>query len=197
VAKAFAELSSIRDRALFGLCFLSALRIGEAVALDVSDVWPGGLVAGGMVDAIRVRRTVGRGEVMRDRPKNGERRDVPVCCDLADLLWNLSGDLSRVDGSAPLLQSRNSSGRLTTRQAARVLGGAFKSAGIQRASAHSLRKTWSIHADRGGVSLRVLRSILGHRSIRSTDHYLRMVEDHEKRAAVESVSMPHYWKGGS
>jgi len=186
LAATWGQLRGPRDRALFGLCFFAALRVGEAVALDLADVVDGGQLR----DGLRVRRTVGRGEVLRDRTKNGERRDVPIGADLAAVLATLV-DTFRPDlPPGPLFRSRSGGGRLTTRSAARALGRAFLAAGVHRASPHSLRKTWTVEASRNGVHVRLLRSILGHKSLRSTQHYLVEVAEYEKRAAVETVRFP-------
>ena len=182
LAATWAALRNPRDRALFGVCFYAALRVGEAVALDLVDVLDGNTVR----DSIRVRRTVGRGEILRTKPKNGERRDVPIGADLAGILAGLVETMEPGSGG-PLLCSRSGGGRLTTRSAARALQRAFRAAGVQRASTHSLRKTWTVEASRNGVHVRLLRSILGHKSLRSTQHYLVEVADWEKRSAVEAV----------
>jgi len=186
LAATWGKLGTPRDRALFGLCFFAALRVGEAVALDLVDVVDGETIR----DAIRVRRTVGRGETLRNRTKNGERRDVPIGADLSGILAALVEGFEPGELARPLLCSRSGGGRLTTRSAARALQRAFVAAGVQRASTHSLRKTWTVEASRNGVHVRLLRSILGHKSLRSTQHYLVEVADWEKRSAVEVVRFP-------
>lgn len=182
-------LRTWRDRALFGVMALTGIRIGEVCALNVGDVFrPDGQVR----QALRIRSTVKRdGSIGCSKGKKA--RDVPTSVDLVELLRMHWRDLDDRSEGAPLLQSRQRSGggrRLSTRQARRVLGSAFELASMERATSHSLRHSLALWADREGISVRVIRSLLGHSSLASTNEYLRHVAEWEKRSAVEALRFP-------
>ena len=63
-------------------------------------------------------------------------------------------------------------------------------ASMERATSHSLRHSLALWADREGISVRVIRSLLGHSSLASTNEYLRHVAEWEKRSAVEALRFP-------
>jgi integrase/recombinase XerD len=62
----------------------------------------------------------------------------------------------------------------------------YKRAGIEGASSHSGRRTFITTLANKGVSVRLLASISGHRSIATTQRYID-VNDDMKRQAVELV----------
>lgn len=184
---AFGQLRSPRDRVIFGLCFLAALRVGEACALDWSDVW----TESGAREYLTVRQTIAR-DGLRGPTKSRRRRVVPIDAALADLLDHYRRRQAEPIG--PVLRSRQANGaeaaRLTPRQASRILRAAFRAAGLTRASTHSLRKSFTLLASQQGIELRVLRSLLGHSDLQATNAYLAEARDYEKREAVARVSIP-------
>jgi integrase/recombinase XerD len=62
----------------------------------------------------------------------------------------------------------------------------YRSAGIKGASSHSGRKTFLTSLSSQGISVFVLASLAGHRSIQTTMRYVT-VNDDMKRRAVELV----------
>lgn len=62
----------------------------------------------------------------------------------------------------------------------------YRRAGIENASSHSGRRTFITHLANKGVSVRVLASLAGHRSIATTQRYID-VNDDMKRRAVELI----------
>jgi integrase/recombinase XerD len=62
----------------------------------------------------------------------------------------------------------------------------YKSVGITNASSHSSRKTFLTSLASQGISVFVLASLAGHRSIQTTSRYIS-VNDDMKRKAVELV----------
>lgn len=62
----------------------------------------------------------------------------------------------------------------------------YHAAGIAGASSHSGRRTFCTNLASKGISIRVLQSLAGHRSVQTTARYID-VNDHMKRRAVESV----------
>lgn len=62
----------------------------------------------------------------------------------------------------------------------------YKRAGIENASSHSGRRTFITQLANKGVTVRVLASLAGHRSIATTQRYID-VNDEMKRLAVELI----------
>jgi len=62
----------------------------------------------------------------------------------------------------------------------------YKNAGIKGASSHSGRKTFLTSLASQGISVFVLASLAGHKSIATTQRYIT-VHDDMKRKAVELV----------
>jgi integrase/recombinase XerD len=62
----------------------------------------------------------------------------------------------------------------------------FKRAGIAGASSHSMRRTFLTSLASKGISIRVLASLAGHRSVQVTMKYLDASDD-MKRNAVEMI----------
>jgi integrase/recombinase XerD len=62
----------------------------------------------------------------------------------------------------------------------------YKNAGIAGASSHSGRRTFITNLANLGISVRILASLAGHRSIAVTQQYID-VNDDMKRRAVELV----------
>jgi integrase/recombinase XerD len=62
----------------------------------------------------------------------------------------------------------------------------FKNAGVKGASSHSCRKTFLTSLAAQGVSVFVLASLAGHKSITTTQRYITTNDD-VKRKAVELV----------
>lgn len=131
---------------------------------------------------VRVARTV-REDGSIGATKNRIVRRVPVAPELRSELLRLAPALAGARWSEALIQ-RPRGGRLSVRAASEVLRRAFAAAGVSGASSHSLRRSWAVLAMRRGVSLAVIRDVLGHRSVAATDRYLRSVQWSEMEAAV-------------
>jgi len=181
VVRTWRHLRTPRDRALLGVLTLAGLRVSEAVALDVGDVY---LDDGAPIDAIRIRSS---------RAKTRSSRDVPVNRDLTEVLVWYRPSLDDDDLAAPLFTSRQVKAagdrRLTVRQARRALVGGMRRAGLRRASPHSLRKTFADLANDAGVPLNVIQSLLGHRQLRSTQSYLQ-VDERQRVEGAGRIRLP-------
>jgi integrase/recombinase XerC len=150
-----------RDRVLFTLMLGSGIRVGSALALDVSDL------------------DLADGRVRLRRMKGGGEHDVFVSDRVGAELALLMGD--RTQG--PIFLARGGR-RITMRQVQRRLAQWLVTAGIQgRFSPHSLRHTFATELYHRTGDVALVRAALGHASITSTMIYAR-VDQQRLREAV-------------
>ena len=162
----------VRDAAMFELLYSSGLRVGELVALDVSDLNDEGLV--------RVRRG-----------KGGRGRVAPVGSAARTALqkWRtVRAGFPGASESSALFLSRNGS-RLGARSVQGRLTEWAKRAGMPgRISPHVLRHSCASHFLQSSGDLRATQELLGHRDISATQVYARL--DFQTLAAVYDRSHP-------
>ena len=167
-----------RALALVALALGAGLRVAELCALDVGDV---------RHDDTGCFITVREGKGWKDRV-------VPIAPDVYDVVARYVTDTGRrmrhtADLTTPLLLSRNclsGSGRLTTRQARRVIVAAAARAGLdphKRITPHALRHSYALdllegdpETGRERAPLPVVSAMLGHSSIAVTGRYLKHFE---------------------
>jgi integrase/recombinase XerD len=177
----YRELDLDRDRFLALLLLCTGMRIGEALALDVDQLFNDTDVR----DTLRLRRAQTKGKARsrgRDIPINTTLRRAAV--GVRPKLWASPGPLFRSR------QGESLKNRLSNRQARRILTTACRAAGLDRASSHSFRRTAAIMMDDGGVPVRVISTILGHANIAETNTYLQGVSDRQKRRATDAIAVP-------
>lgn len=180
----------LRALALVALALGAGLRVGELVALDVGDL---------SLDKTRVKVRSGKGSKDRTVPFSQEVHALLVAY-LADTGRSLQ---RTADLTTPLFLSRNhlcGSGRLTTRQARRVIVAAATRAGLdaeKHITPHSLRHSYAIGLLRGdpqtgqpGAPLPAIAKLLGHSSVSVTGRYLNHFEDEELARYTPSL----HWK---
>jgi integrase/recombinase XerD len=164
---------TLRDRAMMQLLYATGLRVGETVALDMSDVD----LEGGAV-------------VTRGR---GKDRRIPIASPdslkaLQDYIERGRGQLARTRGTTPAGDNDaralflNHRGQRLTRQGFwLILKRYAKSAGLEEISPHTLRHSFAAQKLRGGTDMRDLQQILGHANISTTQVYARIGQQAEKR----------------
>jgi site-specific recombinase XerD len=140
-------------RMLFRTMVATGLRIREACRLRTCDLDP----ARGLI------RTVGKG---------GAERQVALP---AKLLKALRRHCRETRPVAPWLFTGRLGRPLDPDHARRVFRAACRASGLaRRATPHALRHTYATFLLEAGADLRVIQALLGHASIRSTEHYLRV-----------------------
>lgn len=165
----FKVIDSVRDRLLFLLMLRCGLRVSEACSLTWDDV---------DLQAASIRINNGKGQV---------DRVVYIAPDVEQALqlWQARGTPSPY-----LFPSRR-------RHAAPILRGDvhwqmkkyLRLAGIQaNYSAHGLRHTFATQLLNAGVSLEVLRELMGHRSIQMTLRYTKLYEATKRRQYDEAMA---------
>lgn len=165
-----------RNRAMLMIMYLAGLRVGECAALRYEDV----LDAEGVVrheirlDAEQTKGRYGRVVFVNDKLRKELQtyiRAVPARS-LKDKLF--------------YSQKKDSEG-FSANTLCQFFHYLFRSCGIEGASSHSPRRTFITNLAEKGVSVRVLQSLAGHRSISTTQSYID-VNDAMKRKAVELIS---------
>nr|WP_248964929.1 site-specific tyrosine recombinase XerD [Sphaerisporangium perillae] len=160
-----------RNRALLEVLYGTGARISEAVGLTVDDV-----------EAGRVRL----------RGKGGRTRVVP--------LGRFAGEAVRAyltrarpviwaqgRGTAALFLNARG-GRLTRQGAWEVLRSAAERAGLAGVSPHMLRHSFATHLLDGGADVRVVKELLGHASVATTQVYTLVGVDRLR----EAYAAAHY-----
>jgi site-specific recombinase XerD len=155
-----------RDCALFAFLLQTGVRLGSAIALNVSDINFG-------------QRTA---EI---NGKGGTRQSIYLTARTRRLLrsyirtWCLTPD-------DPIFPSR-SGGHLSSRQVQLRFKHWLDKAGVTRhLTVHSLRHTFAMNLYRSTGDLRLVQTALGHRHISTTEIYAR-VEDKALRRALEKL----------
>jgi integrase/recombinase XerD len=167
---------TLRDRAMMQLLYATGLRVGEMVALDVSDVdLSGGKVA-----------TTGRGK-SRKIPF-GSGLTLNALADYLDRGRPMLSQMAEHGTAKPSEDDRkalflNHRGQRLTRQGFwLILKRYAKSAGLGQISPHTLRHSFAAQKLDSGADIRDLQQILGHANISTTQVYARIGHREEKRS---------------
>jgi integrase len=163
-------VASGRFRTLVLLLGYCGLRFGEAAALRVGDV-------NVKARRIRVRRSVtnvtGKG-LVEGATKNHGARTVPVPKFLAPLLETEIGDR----GETELVFPSRRGGYLSVGEVRWVFDPAAKTVGVDGLTPHELRHTCASLAIAAGANVKVLQTLLGHKTATLTlDRYGHLFPD--------------------
>lgn len=164
-----------RNRAVLLIMYYAGLRVGEAASLRVADV----------VDT--QGHVLAEFQLRADQTKGRHARTVFVS-------EKLRKELTSYLSATPTLKSKHKlfysqkvgSDGFSANTLAQHFHYLYKRAGIIGASSHSTRRTFITNLAAQGISVRVLASLAGHRSIATTQAYID-VNDDQKRKAVELV----------
>lgn len=163
-----------RDRAMVLLSFWSGMRVGEIAALKIGDVLS---YDGTIKDEIRLKP---------EQTKGNKHRAVMIGARLQNELSQYLGTLPTVNPDSPLFISQKSNTNFNPNALAQKFRRIYDLAGIDGATSHSGRRTFITQLASKGVSVRVLQSLAGHRSIGTTQLYID-VNDEMKRQAVNMI----------
>ena len=164
-----------RNRAMFMVGLMAGLRCNEIAGLKVEDVVnPDGTVKGEIY-------------LSAQRTKHNHARTVFVSSRLQSELASYIATKSIFSPSQPLFSIQVSPRKaFTASTMTQYFFWLFKKCNVPHGSSHSLRKTFLTSLANQGVSVFVLASLAGHRSISTTQRYIT-VNDDIKRRAVELV----------
>lgn len=164
-----------RNRCMLLMTVAAGLRVGEVAGLTVGDV---------LDDSGAVRGEV---HLAAHRVKHGHARTIYLNTRLRQELANYISTRSNKDRTLPLFPTLRGPRRsFTANTLAQHFYWLYRKAGVTGASSHSGRKTFLTSLASQGVSVFVLASLAGHKSIATTQRYIT-VNDDVKRRAVELV----------
>lgn len=158
------NILGLRDRALLTLIYGTGIRATECATVREEDVDL----------SERTVRVVGKG---------GHHRVIPLNDQVVSVLANYRTARGTVAPKAAFFQSRTR--KAMSRGA--IFERVRKYAGLaripKRVSPHTLRHTFATHLVRADVNLVVIRDLLGHRQLTSTQLYLHLTA-HDLRSAI-------------
>jgi integrase/recombinase XerD len=164
-----------RNRLMFLMTVAAGLRVSEVAGLTIGDVRN----ADGTV----------RGEVFlaANRVKHAHSRTIYINTRLQAELAEYIRERVWLDASQPLFYTHRGVRRaFSPNTLAQHFHYMYKRAGIKQGSSHSGRKTFLTSLASQGISVFVLASLAGHKSITTTQKYVTVNADMNRRA-VELV----------
>ena len=168
------DSAGLRDRALLELMYACGLRVSEASSADVP-----------LLD-LEERTVLVRGKGNKERMVlMGE----PARRAVATYLRDGRPKLLRARGRAePALFLNRSGGRLSQRRIQLIVRKYALAAGIDaRVHPHLLRHTFATHLLDGGAELRVVQELLGHANPNTTQIYLHVTEERQRKVVEQSL----------
>jgi site-specific recombinase XerD len=157
-------LRNIKHRAILTITYSAGLRVSEARCLKISDI-----------DSARMLVRVEQGKGHKDRYSVLS----PITLKLLRVYWKMYRPkhwlFENKDGQ-PVPEST----------AQMIFKNALKKSGVKKkASIHTLRHSFATHMMEQGVSLPIIKDLLGHKSLKTTSGYL-----HVQQYSIDAVRSP-------
>lgn len=165
-------LAKSRDRVLFGVMLFTACRVNEACTLRIEDVYG---PSGEVLDEMIFRKGNTKGKLAT--------RSIPVISELRLLLTNY-----RLNEQEGYLFPGKVESHIQPDSASRIFRKACLRVNLVGASTHSFRRTALTQMSNGGIPLRIIQEISGHRDLGQLQRYLE-VQPEQVRGAIASLSM--------
>ncbi len=194
VCNSFGGRYALRDRCYFEMALQMGLRVSEMLSIRVGQVYQFGKV----MDEVSIDRRFMKG----GRAGKASGRTLPVFAATKPhiLAWlqRMASmlkvkDVKDIDPSTPLFLSRvrnkDGSRRAMARETAwRIIKGIARENELPGAvDTHSTRKTLARKAMAWSNDIRVAQKLLGHRSLSSTEAYLKSLTDREVWSAFQTA----------
>jgi integrase/recombinase XerD len=178
IKKSFWGKYEVRDRSLFLVGLYTGARISELLSLNLGDI----LQHGKIVQTLEFRKAITKGKKTRQVPLNIKARET-----LESLLEWKKKQEEGLTPAAPLFISRKGGGRLTRIQAHRILKKVYSDNELTgKVTTHSMRKSFATTLC-DCTPLKIIKELLGHSSLATTDRYLSVTEE-DLRHAVNKLS---------
>ena len=178
VARLIAAAGNPKYRAALAVAYGAGLRIGEVVALKVSDV-----------DSKRMTLRVEQGKGHKDR----YALLSPVLLEHLRSWWRYADAQRRMLKGGWLFPGQNPANHISVRQLSRVCQAAARDAGIEkRVSMHTLRHSFATHLLEAKVDIRVIQVLLGHTRLETTARYAQVATSvlREVVSPLDALDMP-------
>ena len=160
----------LKDMVLFAL--KTGLRFGELIALQYNDI---------DLDQklLTVSRSIAKGKM--GSTKSNKIRFIPLADDVCLMLK------ARISKKGFVFNDGNSNEPLSYRQCSGWIHRACKKAGLRRISWHALRHTFASNLAQNGVSVMLIKELLGHADIKTTMRYSHLTPL-ATRDAIETLN---------
>ena len=163
VTRLLGAVGHIKHQTALSLAYGTGLRVGEVVALKVSDI-----------DSQRMTLRVEQGKGRKDR----YAMLSPVLLERLRCWWRVARAQGRMLDGGWLFPGRNPIEALGTRQLNRAIHDAAILARIdKRVSMHTLRHSFATPLLEQKVDIRVIQVLLGHQRLDTTAHYVQVATD--------------------
>lgn len=180
VSQSFRGKYAVRDKCLFLLGINIGARVSELTALQVGDVWH----YSRPVDVLTLRKETVKGKKESySIPLNATAKAV-----IAEMIQWKQAQGEDISPSAFLFASRKGKGRLSRVQVHRILKEAYERAFLTgNVTTHSMRKTVANAVYSATGDLFVVKEILGHKNLSTTQQYLGVGID-KLREAMDALA---------
>jgi site-specific recombinase XerD len=181
LSKLVTGLQNLRDKALILIFVYSGLRLFELYKLNINSI------------SIRVRQVDGQKEYYghgRILGKGSKERNFIIGPKAVEALKAYLLARQSQDANAPLFLSSRKT-RLSCRSMQHLLAEACRRLGLNRIHVHQLRHTFATRNVNAGMSMEVLKELLGHEQLTATQRYFKVDAKRIQReyyAAMEYVS---------
>jgi site-specific recombinase XerD len=163
VARLLAAVGHIKHQTALSLAYGTGLRVGEVVALKVSDI-----------DSQRMTLRVEQGKGRKER----YAMLSPVLLERLRCWWRVARAQGKMLDGGWLFPGLNPIESLGTRQLNRAIHEAALVARIdKRVSMHTLRHSFATHLLEQKVDIRVIQVLLGHNRLDTTAQYVQVATD--------------------
>lgn len=154
VTQIFSSVNNIKHKAILMLICSAGLRVSEVVKLRPEDV-----------DTQR--------KLIHIRSAKGQKDRYTILSDVT--METLKIYIQTDTLKNRLFPGQKAGSHITTRTVQRIFEAAIKKAGINKdVSVHSLRHSFATHLLESGVDLRYIQELLGHKSSKTTERYIRI-----------------------
>jgi integrase/recombinase XerD len=165
--------NGLRDKAAMALSIFAGARIGEIVALKISDVRG---IDGRAVEVINLSK---------HQTKGSKSRRVFISDELRKILNQYLAEISQLDDSKAFIRSSRTMGHFSNISLSLRFKAIYASAGI-RTSSHSGRRTFATRLNAAGIGMATIQQAMGHANIATTAGYC-WVSDEQLANAVNVI----------